>query len=194
MHLESITISKTSDRVKLLAGQTIKFLPGLNFLVGENGIGKSSILRTLSDSSSKCFDYTYKICDGKDKTLSTYFFDTEKMNPRMKHEADDIFNIACHFKSHGESMMPVLEMIEKVKQEDGQRLILIDEPESGISPWNQLKLVKLYISLAKHHQFIIATHSVVMTNVNCGQVIELKNKIDYYKPACTFDWHLNSSV
>lgn len=52
-HLASITLSKTNERVKDLAGQTIKFLPGLNFLVGENGIGKSSILNSIANRSEQ---------------------------------------------------------------------------------------------------------------------------------------------
>lgn len=193
-YLKSITLTDTNTRVKQLAGQTIKFLPGLNFLVGENGIGKSSILDSLANKSWKCVDFTHKIYPDNSKELLTYFFDTEKMNPRIKGRIDTGFDIACRFNSHGETLMSVLEMIDRMKNETQPHLILIDEPESGISPWNQLKLAKMYSSLATQHQFIIATHSVVMTNINCGQVIELKKKIEYYEPACKFDWHLSSSV
>jgi predicted ATPase len=88
MYLREIVLpqEKTKTRIFLdtLKGQTIKFDPGLNFLVGENGVGKSSILVTLSGQKDeiKLIDLQHKVV-GKGK-LSTYFFDTEKMNPRVK--------------------------------------------------------------------------------------------------------------
>jgi predicted ATPase len=192
MYLENIQLAKVNVRVPHLAGQTIHFLPGLNFIVGENGIGKSSILKALSSHPNIGISFTHKINGSTGKQLQTYFFDTEKMNPRTKSYVDSMFDVHCRFLSHGETLMPVLESIEaQITSRDDTFLILIDEPESGISPWNQIKLLKMFTKLSKRHQFIISTHSPIFTNTNQGQVIELKKKIDYFKPANSFDWHLN---
>jgi predicted ATPase len=193
MYLSEIVISKDKTKARVfldtLKGQTIKFDPGLNFLVGENGVGKSSILSTLSNCAGdiKPLDLQYKIV-GKGK-LSTYFFDTEKMNPRVKGRIDTELDIISRFKSHGQCLFQYMQMLEQIlKEPDHTRLVLVDEPESGISPWNQVKIRDIFAKVSEHQQLIVATHSTILTQASTGTVIYLGKKTVYCTPASKFKW------
>lgn len=52
------------------------------------------------------------------------------MNPRTKGRIDTAYDITCRFNSHGEALMAVLEMIDRLESEEKPYLVLIDEPES----------------------------------------------------------------
>src|SRR4030042_4554580 len=100
-YLSKIKIDrKPSERLKKLAGKTIDLLPGINFLVGKNGIGKSSILHDLSDKfiTEKSLKITTT------GALSTFFFDTEKMNPRISNYVNSALDVSMRFVSHGECL------------------------------------------------------------------------------------------
>lgn len=190
MYLKSLKVTECS-RVKALEGKVIEFDPGLNFIVGENGAGKSTIIHALSgDAKVESFKFKHVLGDrGKNKEqLKTYYFDTEKMNPRIQHRHGA--DLLSRFVSHGEGIMPCIEMIKQVP--GGQtHLILIDEPESGISPWNQKKLLDLLRERSKECQLIIATHSTIFTDTDMGRVIFLGDPITYHSPACKFNWSLS---
>ena len=82
--------------------------PGLNFIVGENGSGKSSLLdAVMKDIPEIKLDRT-----GNERYLH---FDSEKNNPRVQgtlpfnHTSADIlhaFNVRN--QSHGEALYPIL--------------------------------------------------------------------------------------
>lgn len=185
MSVLSMNINKDAKgRFKPLAGKEIRFDLGLNFLVGENGIGKSTIVNALWKTQR---DQPFVLeTDGHTKT---FFFDTEKMNPRVKARADHMFDVHSHFLSHGECLFMVLKAAEKELANGERHLFLVDEPESGISPWNQKKLREMYVRLSAKHQLIIATHSLVLTRAKVGQVIKLtKRTIQYFSPASSFNW------
>jgi predicted ATPase len=65
---------------------------------------------------------------------------------------------------------------------------LIDEPENGISPWNQVKVRDIFVKVSERQQLIVATHSTVLTQVPTGTVIYLGKKTAYYTPASKFKW------
>jgi predicted ATPase len=191
MYLKSIEISYCS-RVKSLEGKVIEFDPGLNFIVGENGAGKSTIIQGLSgDDKVESFKFKHVLGDqGESKEqLKTYYFDSEKMNPRIQREFRHGADILSRFVSHGEGIMPCIEMIKQVPGNQ-THLILIDEPESGVSPWNQKKLLGLFRERSRECQLIIATHSMIFTNTDIGRVICLGQTITHHLPACTFNWGL----
>lgn len=188
-NLQKITVAKKpDDRLKKLAGRSIEFLPGLNFIVGENGIGKSGLLRDLSIYRDK------KLSDIKISVsgpIKTFFFDTEKMNPRVTNKGiSSTFDVTCRFMSHGECMINVLKQFKDLIKIHGEDcLIIVDEPESGLSPWKQKELLELYKTHSKKLQIIVATHSLVFTRSKIGRLIELtEEKITYFDPPATYDW------
>ena len=133
-------------------GQIIEFREGINFIVGDQGIGKSTLLQCLTEKFGTIVQITY------DKDAEFMYFDTEKNNPRVKSEAASMFTINSIFESHGETMFPILSHMKKIKD----KVMLIDEPESGLSLRSICKLIKVFkfAETKNNCQLIIATHNL----------------------------------
>lgn len=144
-------------------GFRIDFKP-LTLLVGEQGSGKSSLLGLMKEQSSKI---EIELTDeARTKGVPFFFFDSEKMNPRIKdphtYDSNDGFktSLFSRFNSHGE----VHQKIMFSTLGDGSSTILIvDEPETALSIKNQVKLAnRIEKSLANNCQIIIATHNLIL--------------------------------
>ncbi len=138
-------------------GATIEFKDNLTLLVGDQGVGKSTILKTLQNFNN----YKDTIAIKTNGNVSTLSFDTEKDNPRMQGSfgEDPLFQVTSMFSSHGETILPLMKHITKEKD----RLIMIDEPESGLSIRSQYKLVKFFKKAVKNKcQLLVATHSIAI--------------------------------
>jgi predicted ATPase len=151
---------------------TLELKDGINIIVGENGIGKSSLLSLISNE-------TYKKYVKFDVEPNTTFraFDTEKDNPRIKTDMNTMknpaFSLNARFVSHGEAMLPLIKAIKDFND----CLIIIDEPEAGLSIFNQRKILKVFKeSITKNNcQIILTTHSYVIIE-NAKQVFSMDNK------------------
>jgi predicted ATPase len=140
-------------------GASIEFKDNLTLLVGDQGVGKSTILKALQNFKSHKEIIAIKT-KGK---VSTLAFDTEKDNPRMQgslgRPQDAMFIVQSHFASHGETILPLMEHVTTEKD----KLIMIDEPESGLSIRSQYKLVKFFKKAVKNGcQLLVATHSMAL--------------------------------
>lgn len=154
----------------------------VNLFVGNQGCGKSTLLNLIqknhSDIKVVISDFTLK------NGISTFFFDSEKDNPRIK---DPIMftkptgenvgigyggALRSRFKSHGEILQEfIITPILKAKD----CVIILDEPESGLSITNQLKLINaIKTALGNNCQFFIATHCYPL--IESFNVISLEHK------------------
>lgn len=164
MHLTSVKILKNYRNLKK---NTNIVLPQLTLLVGDQGCGKSSLLKLLQENNQTIIEisiskYVYE------NSIDSFYFDSEKMNPRIA----DIYDysnpngtskgigvggaISSKFKSHGEVLKTfTVDLICKAKNS----VVLLDEPEAALSLKNQYRLAsEINKALTNNVQFIIATH------------------------------------
>lgn len=148
----------------LLKGQSFEIHEGINVLVGDQGCGKSSLLSIIGENQWDKVDIVpppFK--------LSTYAFDFEKDNPRMKNgqmsspriKDFDTFKavLGAMWSSHGECNRNILKALKDLNPKQ-YFLILMDEPETGLSIRSVNLLVKLLKDLTKKKRSILmATHN-----------------------------------
>jgi predicted ATPase len=172
--LISITINSpdVQKRFPHLKSWELKFEPGVNLIIGPNGSGKSTVVQQLT--------YSKKYGrDNKDSVITTSApinfasFDFERDNPRKKHYVDTIWDVQCHFMSHGEVNHKLIHTMSRL---DHDGLVIVDEPEQALDVTNQLFLSK---QLAKFKQAVVATHSpILMWALPDAHRIELKSKYE----------------
>lgn len=154
----------------------------INLLVGCQGCGKSSLLNLIQKNHS---DLEVEVSDFvKVNGVSTFFFDSERDNPRVKDpqmfsnsEGEDVGigvggALYSRFRSHGEVLQDfVINPLLKAKD----CVILLDEPESGLSITNQLRFIDLVkAAVANGCQFFIATHCYPL--IEAFDVISLEHR------------------
>ena len=169
---------------------------------GENGCGKSTLIEAIatslgipimggSSNLSGIFD-NYNLNEESDSILKdyiivekgtkkpyrTFFFRAEsfyKIADILSHdswiESDNYSTKDLLEQSHGESYMDFMS-----QQIIRNSLYILDEPESALSPTNQLNLLRIIDKFSKDGtQFIIATHSPFILAYPKAQIINLDN-------------------
>jgi predicted ATPase len=164
----------------------IEFSRPVTFFIGENGTGKSTLLRAIARS---CTIHIWEEHEGSRDRRNLYE-DLLHQSLRMEWTdgkvpgsffASEIFrhfaeildawsmadpgclkyfsNDSLVVKSHGQSHMTFFENRFRRKG-----LYLLDEPENALSPKRQLELLRLLREFIKRGdvQFIIATHSPIL--------------------------------
>ncbi len=178
----------------LQAGSQVHFQSSVCFFVGENGSGKSALLDAISrkagllpwggSKTHRAHHNTYET------QLSTYLEITWKKRKQygFYFRAEAFFNFAASLddillddpergqyygggslntQSHGESFLSFFRGYSF--QLDG--LYLLDEPESALSPKNQVEFVKILTQSGENKQYIIATHSPVLLACPNSQIM-----------------------
>lgn len=206
MYLRKITFNSkkypTSDKypfnLKLLhATQGIVFDKPITLFVGENGTGKSTLLKAIC---LKCGIHIWKFDGGRRFEINPFeeqlynYIDVEWINESVpgSYFASQIFQdftelldewatatpeILEYFgggslitKSHGQSLISFFKSRYKVKG-----IYFLDEPETALSPKSQLKLLKILRNYSEdgHAQFIMATHSPILLACPDAQIYSL---------------------
>jgi len=153
----------------------------VTFLVGENGIGKSTILEAVAvnygfnpEGGSKNFNFSTKathsglhqhlvLSKGTKYPQDGFFLRAESFyNLATEIERISLGNAyggkSLHEQSHGESFIAL--MLNRFR---GNGLYLLDEPEAALSPSRQMAVLSIIDDLVKNNsQFIIATHSPIL--------------------------------
>ena len=163
IYLESIKLKETHRCLE--QGFELKFQE-ITLLVGNQGCGKSSLL-SLLDSNSKIIEYSLND-NCSSNGITSFYFDTEKMNPRIKGlnsysnlDGTDRgiglkSKLLTHFQSHGEVLVKFT--ADRIKDAKNC-ILLLDEPECALSLNNQYKLInELKESVKRNVQVIVATH------------------------------------
>lgn len=174
----------------------------VTFLVGENGVGKSTFVEALAvclglnaeggtqnfqfstkDTTSELANYIHVLSYNTAKTKfflraeSFYNFSSEVQRLVEEDRFVTLYHSYggnLHECSHGESF---LKLIKNRFTDHG--LYILDEPESALSPQRQMSLLCMIDDLVKQgSQFIIATHSPILISYRNGKIFDLNNNFE----------------
>ena len=183
----------------------IEFSKPVTFLVGDNGIGKSTLIEALAvqlglnpEGGTQNFNFNTK---NTHSILSNYIRVLTFNRPKTKFflRAESFYNVATeiirvseeggqrpiydsyggnlHECSHGEAF---IKLVQNRFSEKG--LYILDEPEAALSPQSQMSLLCLINDLVKDgSQFIIATHSPILISYINGEILDLNNNFEKIK-------------
>lgn len=145
-------------------GETFTFRPGVNYIVGDQGSGKSTFLEQLALKVSKKMAQRVSLEPMVSVTYDTsfhpFFFDFEKYNPRtqpalgMGYGYDEVQQISSHYISHGEFVRAFL---ESLKTAPASLCAIFDEPDAALSARSVLRLAANLDALAARGAQIIAS-------------------------------------
>ncbi len=192
------------DVVKNLS--VIKLNKPVTFLIGENGIGKSTFIEALAvsiglnpEGGSQNFNFSTKNTHSNlfeylrigrfNKPKTKFFLRTES----FYNVETEIVNISefqglgrpiyesyggnLHECSHGEAF---IKLVKNRFSDHG--LYILDEPEAALSPQRQMTLLCLIHNLVlEGSQFIIATHSPILISYINGEILDLNDNFNVIK-------------
>jgi predicted ATPase len=165
----------------LFAGfERLDLAAGATFFVGENGSGKSTLLEGIAEaygmnSEGGGRNFNFNTTSHRSPVAAALRLVRSHRRPRTDFflRAESMYNIISeyermiedreplhylHKRSHGEGF---LELLKRRFGADG--FYMMDEPESALSPQNQLTLLCHMANLIKEGcQFVIATHSPIL--------------------------------
>lgn len=166
--------------------KALKFHPKVTYFVGENGMGKSTLLEAIAiycgfnaEGGSRHFNFSSKashsnlhehirMAKGIKQMRDGFFLRSESFY-NVASEIDLISeddpemlkaygDVSLHEQSHGESFWALF-----MNRFKGNGLYILDEPESALSVNRQMVMLsKIHELSESHSQFIIATHSPVV--------------------------------
>lgn len=163
----------------------------ITFIIGENGSGKSTLAEAIAialglnpDGGSRNFLYDSQeevkleglvsLVRGSLRNKDSFFLRSESLYNLEKHmqEFDNLIygNKKLNHVSRGESILHLIE-----QRFYGSGIYILDEPESALSPTNQLRFMCLIHDLAKNRnsQFIISTHSPLLISMPDTDTLEI---------------------
>lgn len=163
---------------------TLELHSKVTFLVGENGVGKSTLIEAIAvaagfnaEGGSKNFNFAthdnvselhqvLRLVRGMQREKDGYFLRAESLY-NVASEIDRLGSDlarsyggrSLHAQSHGESFMALA-----LNRFRGQGLYILDEPEAALAPSRQLAMLVLIHQLVNDggSQFVIATHSPIL--------------------------------
>lgn len=176
----------------------LSFHPNVTFFVGENGMGKSTLLEAIAvaagfnpeggsfhfqfstyDSHSPLDEYI-RLIKGVKRPQDGFFLRAETFYNVATHieeldsepgprVIDSYGGVSLHQQSHGESFWATF-----MNRFRGNGIYLLDEPEAALSPLRQLSmLAHMHELVRQDSQFIIATHSPIIMSYPNAKIIEL---------------------
>lgn len=177
---------------------SLTFSRPVTFFVGENGVGKSTLIEALAismgfnpeggtinfhfstaDSHSDLYQYL-TVAKGIRRPRDGFFLRAESFY-NVASQIDELDKaspapllpsyggVSLHQQSHGESFLALVE-----HRFGGNGLYILDEPEAALSPMRQLELLCYINRLVKDRsQFFISTHSPILMALPGAEVLEL---------------------
>lgn len=172
--------------VRRLAAGPFRFTSAVTILTGENGSGKSTFVESVAaemraNPSGGSRNARFTAAGDRVEALPLRIGRSENPRDVFFLRGESFFDLAAYHaslpgdplvgvseRSHGEGIMDVL-----TKHTGPGTLLLLDEPEDGLSIFTQLELLGLLTVLARRgSQIIMATHSPVLLAVPGAQIVD----------------------
>ncbi|WP_404450660.1 AAA family ATPase [Virgibacillus necropolis] len=179
--------------------QQLNLHPNVTYIVGENGMGKSTLLEGIAvalgfnpeggtrnfnfssyDSHSN-LDHYLRIAKGANKPKDSFFFRAETFynvstniesldaEPGSPKVIDSYGGKSLHEQSHGEAFFAAF-----MNRFSGNGVYILDEPEAALSPLRQMSmLARIHDLVNQGSQFIISTHSPIIMAYEHAKIIQL---------------------
>ncbi len=175
----------------------------ITFFMGENGSGKSTLLEAIAvqmgfnpEGGSINFNFStrdthasldrhIRISKGYERPKDSFFLRGESYynvssyleeiyrGEKGRQLMEKAYGGAPHERSHGQAFLNLI-----TQRFRGQGLYILDEPEAALSPQNQLAaMVKLYELAQSGSQFLIATHSPILSRLPNARIYEFSDQI-----------------
>jgi len=169
--------------------ERLDFHPKVTYIVGENGMGKSTLLEAVAvalgfnaeggtlnfnfstaETHSELFRYLRPV-RGAQRARDGFFFRAESYyNLATEIEALDrqITTAPPIIDSYGGKSLHMMSHGESffatfMNRFGGRGLYILDEPEAALSPYRQMAMLsRIHELVNKHSQFIISTHSPIL--------------------------------
>jgi predicted ATPase len=177
----------------------LSFHPNVTYIIGENGMGKSTLLEALAvalgfnpEGGSKNFSFSsyashselhelVRVVRGGNRPKDGYFFRAETFYnvatniEEMDREGygrkiiDSYGGKSLHEQSHGEAFFAAF-----MERFSGNGLYILDEPEAALSPIRQLSMLARIDELVEEgSQFIISTHAPLLMAYPGAKILQL---------------------
>jgi predicted ATPase len=173
--------------------------PGVTFLVGENGTGKSTLVEAIAvaagvnpEGGSQNFRFATRATESSLGDHLILRWGTTRPRSRFFLRAETFYNVATeierldrdggspsllpayggtspHERSHGESFLDLV-----VHRFGPHGLYLLDEPEAALSVRGALALLRRMADLtAQGSQLVVATHSPILLALPGATILEI---------------------
>ena len=213
LYLRSVAISKEIPKgnylknlpvVKNLTEMgSLSFSKNITFLVGENGVGKSTLIEAIAvamgfnpEVGTKNFNFATMESHSDLHTYMTMSRGFQRHRDGFFLRAESFYNVASNIDeldSEPGGGAPIISSYGGVslhKQSHGESfmalvenrfygngLYILDEPEAALSPMRQMRLMYLIKELEKKNsQFIISTHSPILMTYPGAEVLEVSDE------------------
>ena len=213
LYLRSVAISKEIPKgnylkdlpvVKNLTEMgSLSFSKNVTFFVGENGVGKSTMIEAIAvamgfnpEGGTKNFNFATMESHSDLHTYMTMSRGFQRLRDGFFLRAESFYNVASNIDDMDKEMFGGPKIISSYggvslhKQSHGESfmalvenrfygngLYILDEPEAALSPMRQMRLMYLIKELEKKNsQFIISTHSPILMTYPGAEVLEVSDE------------------
>ena len=181
----------------------IRFRQNVTFLVGENGVGKSTLIEGIAvamgfnpEGGTINFNFVTRESHSDLHEYLTVSRGYKKRKDGFFLRAESFYNVASNIDEMDESASfepPIINSYGGVslhKQSHGESflalvenrfggngLYILDEPEAALSPMRLMRLMVCMQELVKQNsQFIISTHSPILMTFPNAEILEITEK------------------